>query len=334
MNAVRRLRALCARLATSDTMRRIVDPVLSDLATELSARSGAARLRRAMVVWMPHLLGLGAALTIHTAERACEFAFDWKSEDHRQARRTLAWTLALGLLFTAVMCARPLLDFADVLRREHVSPWPLVPYLVPQAVGIALPFAVAAGLVVGLGSSRPARRVCVFAWGICLAMCLVTFVTVDRIVPVSNQAFREAMLVRVNPDAAASGVPLARGPGEMSLSEVAQWLKLDHGLDSENQAKWRQAYYGRLGLCLSPASLGLFMMTLVTRRSIRRVAGIAIGLAAPFAFWGLLICASAIGETVHAPSTVAWAPNALCVLLALSLRGLVIRADERPLAQR
>jgi hypothetical protein len=79
-------------------------------------------------------------------------------------------------------------------------------------------------------------------------------------------------------------------------------------------------------------SLGLFMMTLVTRRSFRRVTAIAVGLAAPVAFWGLLAGATAIAETAHVPSAVAWAPNVFCVLLAMSLRGLLPRPDPRPLA--
>ena len=221
------------------------------------------------------------------------------------------------VVFVAVLCA-PFVNNDGVWR--HENPLTLIAYMAPAATSVALPASLVCGLVFGLGQAQRRLRAAVVALALvasCASWYLVAFA-----VPASNQAFREALVAQ------SGGLGPGRGVSELTLGEIntlrAEATLMPGTLPISMTALTR-AYHTRWAQAVSPLVLALAIPSLTRgRRWIDGAigAGVVLGYLAGF-IWPNL--------TYPSPIAAAWAPNAVLMIVTVSvitLRWQRERANE------
>jgi lipopolysaccharide export LptBFGC system permease protein LptF len=199
-------------------------------------------------------------------------------------------------------------------------------YLLPQALVVAVPFA----LLVALASSRPVRRsrhwlrAIVASGVICSAFC---FVTLAWWTPSANQAFRVGMAREVD---RAADPP--RGLPELSLGELRQRLSWASEVRGDGRAL-AFTYYMHWAFPCASLSLALLMIALQRRGAARRWLLLSV-LPILLGYYVMMFAgrayAIALGGGELTAAVAAWTPNAVVILVALmiSARGAAQRATE------
>lgn len=304
------LRTAAARMCTRRTLERLVDPIVLDLQAEYE---GAARARRGWRAAWIRISGYAAfwkALGLHAVHSALRALSSSLAADESALGRTIACSVVACACFTLLLVAVPMSRFSS-----PGEPLTLAMLLLPQALALSIPTALAIGIVwSGRGARIHAARirgVLTFAVAATLAASVAMWM-----LPAANQAFRVAMAQELGGRGiTTSSIP--RGPNELSLSELAAATReYDARGLAWNARRFRQAYHVRLAL---PAAT--FVLSLLALGICRTVGGrvqpffasvIACGV-----FWWMQGLA---GKATSLPPIVAvWAPSAALAIVALGL---------------
>jgi hypothetical protein len=282
-----RLRAAAAHVFDADTMDRLIDPAVADLQAEYAEAS------RAGLTWRRRWVRFAGYIA---------FA--------KVAVRPTHLFLAVTSAVTLLMMVPPYLTAGPLHERQ-------LPFLVPQALVIAIPFA----LTIALAWSRPARqsrqwlRAMIAAGAICSAFC---FVTLAWWTPAANQAFR----VSIAREHGGSTPP--RGLPELTIGELRQemnWASTVH-------ADWRELkfmYFIRWAFPCASLSFALLMIALHRRGATRRWLLLSV-LPMIFGYYVLLFVGRSYaidgGVSELMASAAAWMPNAVVILVASAIFAL------------
>ena len=138
------MRRLLARVCSTDTMARVVDPTLADM-----------RWERGRPPWLGYA-ALARALALHVVTSAPRAVGRIYSDDGHAIPRAAAWSAAVAIFF-ATLLSVPTLTKSSPLLRE--SPLWLFVCLLPQALVLTLPLALLIGIPVAVHRQALSRRI-------------------------------------------------------------------------------------------------------------------------------------------------------------------------------
>src|SRR5262245_32725953 len=183
-----RVRRFLLRHCSPTIMERLVDPVLTDIHTEARAAAGRGQRWTSRWILAAGVIALIKALVLYGWTEFRRFP-EWPADD----RRVLAQTLAYSTVVTAAGVLLLMLPYlvlpapATAGRARE-----LAPYLVAQAVPIALPVGLFVGLLYGFGARAVSMRPRAAVLCVAVLCSIASFVALAWIVPTSNQAYRVA----------------------------------------------------------------------------------------------------------------------------------------------
>ncbi len=311
------LRAFAARTCSDDTMARLVDPAIADLQAEYSqaVRDGRKWLSR----WV-RLVGYIAFAKVFVL---CEWS---PIDDARPLTRAVCSSLIAIALVTALLFWSASSQWLAGASSQ-LDAWRLVPFLLPQALGISIPVGVMIGVATGLAGQRISARLAM-AVGMMAVVCSIgSAANLDWLLPHANQAFRITIARRIGI------VPSPRGESELTLAELDRLIERRGG-SPVGSYEWnisnraRISYHMRWALPFATLALTLFAMSLVacTRRRWAIGAGIV---AAIFGYYMLIyLCRVLALSHDLVPPVAAWLPNAAFTLLSVALMAFRERRPE------
>lgn len=313
----KRLRDFLSLLCREATLRRIVDPILGDMAVETERSS-----------WRGYL-DLLRALALHAMTSSASVTTDVISRNAHALPRALGWSLMMAALATLPFLTIPVLG---VVRTAFAQPppgiWPrtvatlgALILLGPQALVITLPPSLLiAGARVLPGIRR--RTMVVTVAAVALLATIATGVLVASVIPATNQAYRVFT----------SGKEIPRGRGEYSLRELraqAEQIKRVPPKHPAYAARFRLAnaaryeYETRIALILSPLALAVLSMAIASTRAARR-RPLLTGILAFCTYIAFILAWFDEGRSlayaiVVDPAVLAWIPNVSVLGVALLL---------------
>jgi hypothetical protein len=145
-----RLREIAARCCGARTMERLIDPVLADLQAEYSNAAQRGRVWRSRWIRIAGYTALLKAISAYGWEQLIRIPQEWTLDDHVTLNR------AIGFCLLAIIGATLLL-VAPVWRSLGFSQTKMLMYIVPQALGLAVPLGLTIGIVCGLGWGGASR---------------------------------------------------------------------------------------------------------------------------------------------------------------------------------
>jgi hypothetical protein len=308
------VRRLLARVCSTDTMARIVDPTLADMRVEGASWRAWLALTRALalhaVMSMP-----GAAARV------------WRDDGHA-IPRAASFTIRAALLTALPMMLPPMQAFSGRLGTRVASAPSIealavsVLLLLPQALALTLGPSLLWALPVALRDRRPTRRLARRVVGLALIGTLATAGVMLWAVPRANQAFRVVT---------SGNVHLERGPNETGLAALRERIDALRAIPGALPAARRLEFqfHVRLVLIAAPVPFALLALACIGTPFGRRrpwltsLAGLALylGVILPF-LW--------VGQTITAnsplpPSFWAWLPMATILLAAAAVSRLAPR---------
>jgi lipopolysaccharide export LptBFGC system permease protein LptF len=213
MRPAHRIRSIACRFLSDATMERLVDPILSDIEIERRESLQAGRVWRARWVVLNGYTALSRALALHGLY-AC--ARPGISIDG--GGRTIAWSIAAFITLTLLFTLPPFLVTRSPLTADRGK---LAITVVPQAIPLSLPLAVAFGVALAWPKRAISRIMLRRALILGIGGAALTLVTMEWLMPAGNQAFREIVFRRLTGDGVpAASIHLPRGPNERSISEL------------------------------------------------------------------------------------------------------------------
>jgi lipopolysaccharide export system permease LptF/LptG-like protein len=328
-----RLRAFAVRWCCTETMARIVDPLIADLQHEHGA---AARTGR---VWRGRAIRIAGWIAFVRVCAICMWRDDlapgnWTTDDRRTLMRAVAYSVALVVLITALFEIPPLSNLRTWGSRG-MSVWVLLT-LAPQALTITITIGATFGIVYAVGGRAFSRRVAEAVVGLACVASALSFANLGWIMPAANQAFRVAISGRSD---------LPKGSPGLTLGELRQAIEAeDHALTlapplvfgegARYLKDMRLQYHSRWALSFSPIVFTVLTLSLAAGGFLRRW---VLGSAAAATFLGYYVLLHVGRPLVFAGTTPAsvsaWAPNATFALVAALLafrKRRVSRADATP----
>ena len=301
------LRRALARVCSTATMSRVVDPIFADMRWE----DGRASLRGCVA--------LAKALTLHGVTSLPRWCAGVLSDDDHAMPRAAGFVV-VGAVLVGVLLIAPAL-----LRGPHMrgmSPVSLAILLVPQAFALSLPLAIIVAVPLALRrrpvNARLIRRMLLLSG----LVAVMTFALITWALPEANQAFRVATY-RAN---GGRPVNLTRGPmetGWTTLRHQIQDLRRTKGGGSA-AASLEYAYQLRLAIVVAAVPLGFAGVAIATcgfgrRRPLITAVGVSVG------YWGLLMIQESTAKTLmntggFFPQYLCpWTPNIIVLLMASAL---------------
>jgi lipopolysaccharide export LptBFGC system permease protein LptF len=292
-----RLRALSARVCSERLMQRLVDPAIADLQAEHEEASRSRRVWKRRWILMSGYLAWAKVMVLCGPLALKQELSGWTVDDGRALSRT-AW---LSLAATVVATIFLLLTMERTLWAEdaHASVATLVMYLIPAVLVLSVPVGLSLGTTLGIGGQSISRRLAIALLMIGFGLSVASFVMVDRVVPVTNQAYREAWF-------GSSGVQ--RGSRELTLAELRARLKSypRAGLGAAEAARRMRVeerdYYWRYAAIGIPFVFTLFALAIVGCRRFGRFGGGCAGLL------GLVVWCLLTMTLPHVPRDGFWPP--------------------------
>jgi lipopolysaccharide export LptBFGC system permease protein LptF len=293
-----RIRAIAARVCDARTMERIVDPTVSDLQTEYEDAVAHGRRWERARIWIVGHLALVQVIVLHGGLMGMNTRRDRTSDDRRAVRRTVAASVAITIVGTIFFTVEP---FANLVSRSRPHILEFAFYAIPQALPVSIPIGLTFGVPWGLGRMSTSRRTRAAVLALALGASVVSFTMLAWAIPVSNQAFRVAIV----------GRSLSKGANELTLGELRQ--QAAHS-DSRRLAL---SYHQRWALASAPLVLALFAVACTSRRRWRRMMQFLAGALAIAVYYAIMLWTLDAGrDELISPFAAAWAPNA--ALLTLS----------------
>lgn len=307
------LRRVLAHVCSSDTMARVVDPVLADM-----------RFENGRPVWRGYLT-LARALTVHAALSLPGAVSRLWTDDDRAIPRAVSMCVVTALLIAVPLVAPPALNVGRLYS------WRAVILLVPQALVLALPASLLVAIPMGFRRTTTGR---VVVRGLVLSVlcAAVTLVLMIRVMPDANQAFRVEVAQRLAP----RPVHVPRGSIEMTLRELREHIEVLRLTPGGVRVARRLEYTYHLKLALSMVALPLGLLSISMARSTRsRMRLLLLGAGTIVMYGCVLFAVDAVALNVMErsaaipPAAAAWLPVAILSLVAaLAHRALTPRAQS------
>ena len=306
------VRRVLARVCSTDTMARVVDPILADMGVE-----------RGRPAWFGYL-SLARALALYAIVSAPgAMARVWTDDDRAVPRAVMA------CMVTALVLTAPLVG-APAKEASRLS-WRAVWLLVPQALAIALPPSLLVAIPLAFRSATHTRRLLLRGLAMSLVCAVATTVVITRLVPDANQGFRIEVAKRVG----AEYVHLEPGPVEMTQTELRERidvLRLTPG--GERVARRLEyTYHLKLALGMIAVPLGAFAVAIAMSQR-GRARPLLIGVLSLVAYIVVIFPFASAAERlsvrlVAVPAAVfAWTPAVvLLVFAAIALHGSAQRRE-------
>jgi hypothetical protein len=301
------IRRLLARVCSSDTMARVVDPTLADMRVEGHHWRGYAALVR--------------ALALHTVMSAPGAMARMWSDDERALPRAIAACVTITLVVSAPLIAIP-------AHEAHFS-WYAGLMLAPQALALALPASLLVAVPLASRQASNRRRILVRGLALSALCAAATFALITRAIPDANQAFRVEVMKKIAP----REVHLPRGPMEMTLHELREQidaLRLTPG-GARVARRLEYAYQVKLALSAIALPLGLLAaaVTIAARGRWRPLLG---GVGGTIGYVVLMFTLDGLAERLITRSAtvpaaaIAWMPAAA---IAAAGAAILLRTQRR-----
>jgi hypothetical protein len=301
------LRAIASHLCRASAMERLIDPVIADLESEHAEMLRRGHVWRSRWVRLAGSFAFWKVIGLYSIERTMPLAQEWAAADDHALGRTFRFSASWMVFAVGCLVWVPIQHH---LRRVSVgdAAW-MTLYLIPQAITVAIPFALAIGTLCGLRgrsvSIHTQRSLVVFA----ALLSVVMFIVLGWILPDANQAFRVLIAHRMMLPALGVNGQVPRGMNELTLGQLAAGHH------------WFQ-FHGRCALSVATLVLALFACT-ISRRMHGSWKSIAAGVVAVGAYVWLLMTLRGSG----ASTLDAWTPNLILALLTVFMVRLSPRHD-------
>ena len=308
------VRRVLARVCSAETMARLVDPTLGDIAFE-----------RGRPAWLGYV-ALVRALALHALQSAPSGLVRAWNDDGPAVTRAVAVSAVTALLLTA-----PLVGFPLSTQQWRSPWWPLV-LLIPQAMALALPVSLVIAIPFAFRDTAAVRRLITRVAALSLVCAAATFVVIVRIMPEANQAFRVEASRQIGNEIS----DLDRGPNEMSPRQLRERIDIvrlaPDGVRLARELEY--TYQLKFALSAIPIPLGALglAIALSARGRIRAVlTGTACVLAYIFGVFPLDAWSRQLLERSDAvsPAVLAWMPT---VLISMMLAVFAVKR-QRPLGR-
>jgi lipopolysaccharide export LptBFGC system permease protein LptF len=310
----RRLHALAARICSTQTMERFIDPTIADLQAEYASalRSGN--------VWRSRTALLGGYVAFAKVALWCAIAGvtgmrrNWNREDHSGLVRVL-WRSAAAILGVTLLIWLPELSRTREMLEDlgsEASLFRLMTYLLPMTLPLSLPIGLAFGAALGAHGRRPSRRLMCAIMLVALATAAGSLATMAWVIPASNQSYRVAMM----------GQPLLKGDREMSFAELRRALAT---ADVDRSRRLLFEFHKRLGIAGAPVTFAAFALVVVMRHRLRRTVSIAAIVVVSFGYYVALWLGDGFNrDGTLSPQFSAWMPQ-IALVLTTVLAALPVR---------
>lgn len=313
-------RRVAARLLTATTMSRIVDPVIADWQSEYTAAVHQRRIwRRRWIRWSGFAL-LFKALAIYGCSTLAEPGRAWPEEERQVLRRVVVTTGLATVAATVFFVWRPY--YVHLASGGNVV---LLLYLLPQALPVAAPLGLMVGILYGWRTRQPSKRLRNVVAILAGTTCLLSLVTLDRLVPDANQAFRTEVfktLLAQSPNRTTGEAPsLARGVAELTLSGIrAQLVEMRSQGLSERARTLAAAYHQRIALAFVPLPLAILALAVVRRRQFGALRLAAMGVGSVALFFMAMSVANTLARGSDVAFLLVWLPHIGFLIAAALLK--------------
>ena len=304
------LRTGAAWLCTTQTMERVIDPVVADVQAEYEEAVRTERWWRAAGICVSGYSAFWKAVSLHTLQSGPRALWRGIAADGWTLGRMIVWSLVAFLIVTLLLAAPPLIG----VYPRHQS-WLMLTLLdLPQAIALSIPIALPLGVVCGMpGTGLSARRI----RGVLLLAIVAMLLALGAMlsIPAADDAYRVALAEEL--ELRGRSYSLQGGPSAMSRSELAARSKHYDVAGLPRDARtFRRAYHIRFAIPAATIVLTLFALgicgTLHGRARRLVVITIAFGV-----YWAILALAE-WNPSVPAIASV-WAPNLVFAAISLAL---------------
>ncbi|MCC7124198.1 MAG: LptF/LptG family permease [Acidobacteria bacterium] len=309
---VSRLRFLLARVCTSQTMERIIDPAIADLQMEHAEAIAHGRRWDAAWIRVTGYLAILRAMALHAGLTAMDTLRDLSDDERRAVMRTIAISAVLFVVGTLALAGHPV---ASALSLGMPGSRELAFGFWIAALPLAIPFSLTLGILWGCGGAPISRLTQAIVLALALGASVVSFITLDRIAPTANVAFARAMTTGRSVTIA-ERAPTLRA---LTSSELQQRIAsaMQAGSVDEATIAHRAAllYHARFAQAGASLALALFAVALTRRRRGPGVSA-SLGLAAIVGYLVLAYLTRSLGaDGTLSPFAAAWTPNAVLLML-------------------
>ena len=307
-----RLRALAEDWCCSETMQRVIDPLIADLQREHAEAVRRGRVWKSRWIQVAGWIAFFKVVAI-SATASLTSIEEWTPDDRRSLTRAAVISVVTLVVITVLLVSRSVEDIPKVL--VHPSPRRflfLAPY--PFLAGIVL--GATLGIVLGLGGRALSRRLVTAAIGGALICSAIVFIDVGWIAPAAHIAYRMTI----------GGTDPTPDIGEAPLGALRRKIEQVQ-CDSQDAplgflAALSFDYHRRVALSFSPLVFALFGLAMTSCFRRRWVLGIAA--CAAFLAYGWLVIVVRPWDlnpwNLRSPVYVAaWLPNATIAALAAAL---------------
>ena len=308
----RTLHRLASLICDAKSLERVVEPAIADLQKE-HALCPESKPRRVWILARAYAsVWTVIAITAFTSTTA---------DERRMLAGVHVWALCAATCVAALLVALTVSQIFDIdpraFRLLHLA------LAVPSTLPVAVPIGLALGIGFGLRNAAPSRSTRNALLATSFAAAILSFSTMEWVMPDANQAFRQAMVNARN-----SRLEVARGFNEMGLSTLrheAQRASVMRHPGQMRRLTWQ--YHVRRALPLAAPLLTLFAFALIDRRASLSLALIAC---ACIAYFGLTMFSLVlVFELPLVPPIVsAWLTNILfgaAIMLVVSSRSSGLR---------
>jgi hypothetical protein len=308
-----RLHRLATNLCTERTPRRLIDPAIADLQSEVAdaRRAGSAwRTGRTLVTGY---LSIAKVLVVAAGGDLWAEASTWQPAERADAWRGLLVALLTTALGTVLLVAN--------FELSNPTHWTLWGYLVPTMLTAALPLGLLVGAAwtfQGAGRTRKLAAGCVVAAALCS---IAMYVNVSWLTPESNQTFRARALEH---SFGGLNTPVARGLHELSMPALRKRIESEMTAGHPSLGHVSElVYYQRFVIAVAMLPMVGVIVALAVRHQWERKRLTAAALATFGVYYTMLTGSRTISETFSiAPIVTTWAGPVLLTgtTLLLTLR--------------
>jgi len=307
-----RLRRLASVVCGSETMRRLVEPIVADLQAEYEASVADGAWRTQWVMWRGYC-AFWKALGLHCILSAFQPS---RSESNGGMGRVVAFSLGALTLTTALLIVPPMLDVRYFRWADGpLDKLRLILLLVPQSLPLSIPMGICVGVMCAMRGRRASARHVAAVLAIAAAATFAVWTMLEWGVPWGNRAFREVAASRLG-----DGRPVHLEPGlnELGLSRLSQ--RTDVRAVQHSRLLW--------ALCFATVPLALFSLGLT--RVVRRLAvAVVFGFTAIVIYWAIMATIDAGLRAGDFGGAGAWVGNILFILAGV----LMLRYGRKPFRQ-
>ena len=302
------LRQLATRLFSERNRRRLIEPAIADLQAEFAAARRTGSPWHRLRILAAGYLSLVKVLAIATCGDLRQGATTWTPGERASTRRAALIALAVsaaGSTFLVIPSVEQMPDGAAAL-------WP---YVVPSTLPLSVPLGLAVASAWMLHAAVRTRKAAATMLLTATLASAAMFVTLEWVIPDTNQAFRTLVLAKFDPPVASP----TRGANELRLWELRERVRETRSSGQESQARWLElSYYRRWSITAMPLAMVALMVALAFRRQWTRRGLTGVAFAIYLAHYTLLMSAFSLAELgVAGPIVMGWAGTFLCLAAAL-----------------